>query len=225
MIKEKLKKYYFFRKIAKIIELNRKRNTNLTVECYDIIKKVSVCFTQNEVRFFLDFGTLLGFVREGKLFSHDLDVDFGILPLTNPQEEKLKIRTILCGIGYQLKEYYCVNGDVKEETYVSKNAHFDVYYYERDMNTNNLFCYIFCRIDGVHYNSKYEFSAGRYMYNIDIIPEHKRINGIDVMIPKNAEELLVLKYGATWRVPNKYWHYWYDSNVNDFGELGTIQIL
>ena len=36
-----------------------------------------------------------------------------------------------------------------------------------------------------------------------------------------SEVLLEMKYGKNWRIPNKYWHYWYDSNVEIQEDIGA----
>ena len=44
-----------------------------------IIDLIQKSLESSEIKFFVDNGTLLGFVRDGRLIKWDYDVDFGVL--------------------------------------------------------------------------------------------------------------------------------------------------
>lgn len=54
-------------------------NINKAIE---IISKVSAVLRQEKAKFFLDYGTLLGCVRNGIILPYDNDVDFGVFAET-----------------------------------------------------------------------------------------------------------------------------------------------
>ena len=217
MIKEKLKKIPLVRRTQKFLLMNSSKNTAIQTNGYEIIDEVDKVMTTNNISYFIDFGTLLGIVREGKLLSFDIDIDFGVLDAD--LNTKTTIRKKLKEIGYIRTERHEVNGDVKEESYQRDNCKFDIFYYERYQE--GVYCYIFCRVDGVKYENQHEISAGIYRYNMNVIPERKIINNREFSIPMESEALLEMKYGKNWRIPNKYWHYWYDSNVEIQENIGT----
>lgn len=222
MIKEKLKKVALFRKAAKMLQMKSSRNEALMKNGYDVLRDVCGIFERNHINYFIDFGTLLGYVREGALLSFDIDIDFGVLYAD--KEKKKEIREIMKKSGYNISEYYEVDGDIKEESYKKGDNKFDIFYYQRgkDKNGNEYnYCHIFCRIDGKEYKSKNEASAGYYIYRMPIVPKEKSFNGIKVRVPENPEKLLEMKYGKNWRTPNKYWHYWYDAKVKDANKIAV----
>ena len=46
---------------------------------YKLLDATSLALTESDIPFYLDCGTLLGCIREGKILSHDTDVDSGLL--------------------------------------------------------------------------------------------------------------------------------------------------
>ena len=209
MIKEKLKKIAFFRKLQKMLMMRSSKNYALKKNGYNVICEIDQAMQKNQIECFIDFGTLLGIVREGQILSHDIDIDFGVL--NADAMKKRKINRVLKEMGYLRTERHEYENDIKEESYQKGNNKVDFFYYEKDKQ--GVFCYVFCRIDGHNYKSLNEISAGVYRYNMDIKLERKIINGKKYTIPSNPEKLLSMKYGKTWKTPNKYWHYWYDANV------------
>jgi phosphorylcholine metabolism protein LicD len=66
----------------------------------EILEKLSCAFEELKINYWLDFGTLLGAVREKKFISHDLDIDIGVLG-TMKVEDRNKISNILLKYGFQ----------------------------------------------------------------------------------------------------------------------------
>ena len=44
----------------------------------EIINKISIISKNNNCNMWIEFGTLLGYLRNGKFIKNDMDVDFGI---------------------------------------------------------------------------------------------------------------------------------------------------
>lgn len=69
------------------------------------IKKLVQFFERNSIRYFADFGTLLGIVREGNLILWDDDID---LSITSDHLEKLKfnLENFLIELSSEVRWYY-----------------------------------------------------------------------------------------------------------------------
>ena len=69
--------------------------------------EIAEILNKNDVFYWIDSGTLLGIIREGKLLSGDLDIDISI-----PYTEKDKVLALLPefqSIGYFFKESWYIN--------------------------------------------------------------------------------------------------------------------
>lgn len=216
MIKEKLKKYSCFRKLYRLMMNSGNRSKALHENGYDLIGKIDNIMNSAEIDYFADFGTLLGLIRDGKLIAHDLDMDFGVINVA--KEDKQKLYNLFASNNIRRISYFKLDDDIKEETYSYNGLSFDIFYYEK--NEDKSFCYIFCKLDGVKYVSENEFTAGIYEYKMNISTINVNIHDINMRIPNDAEKLLEMKYGANWKIPNKYWHYWYDANVTVLNKRG-----
>lgn len=218
MIKEKLKKYSIVRKLFRIVQNRSNRSKLLHENGYELICKIDELMNSIEIDYFADFGTLLGLIREGELISYDLDLDFGIINAN--KLDKKRIRDVFEKNGIKRIEWFTVDNDVKEETYRYNDSTFDIFYYE--FNNKQCWCYIFCKIDSTNYNNQNDYTCGIYKYDMIITTESISLHNIKTKIPKNAEILLEMKYGTNWRIPNKYWHYWYDADVTVLDKIGKV---
>jgi hypothetical protein len=64
------------------------------------LKEVLDIFHRQELKYWLDSGTLLGLMRDGQLMEHDRDIDFSIWSSEEPKIKK--IIPLFCQAGYQI---------------------------------------------------------------------------------------------------------------------------
>lgn len=202
-IKQYLKRFKFARKIA-IKIVSPAKIKAIKKEGYKTLWEIDSAMQQIGIKYIVDFGTLLGFVREGGFISHDIDVDIGILYAN--EKEKLKIKTKMESLGFVRSEYFTIDSEIKEESYSKQGVKVDFFYYEKDSISS--WCYIFYRIPNKRYDSLETFSAGKYTYDLINEIEYINIKGHLIPVPKNPEKILIEKYGENWRIPEKNWHYW-----------------
>ena len=72
----------------KLLQKNRRKD--LQKYGMDILRMVDSALITNHINYFVDFGTLLGLVREKGFIKHDLDMDFGILETDSFSWDKLE---------------------------------------------------------------------------------------------------------------------------------------
>ena len=218
-IKNIIRNFIFFTKlnevklIKKIIENRRKKieeNRGRLFKLYaeetlNLVKKI---LDDENIIFWLDFGTLLGAVREKDFIAHDIDIDFGI------KYDALKIQ--------RLEEVFKENNIVKcreflleekivEQTYRYKGLDFDIFYYFEDKK--EMWCYGFTfensKLKKIFEDGK-DISTGiQGMRYITPIRGLEKIKFKEKMyfVPENPHEYLMLNYGKNYMIPRKEWDY------------------
>ncbi len=218
MIKDLLKKNKTIRDI--IVKVGKKRRI-FCVQKYGIkeIETIVTALNNEGLCSFVDFGTLLGLMREGHLLKHDADIDIGIVQESDNAIKKAD--SILESFGYTLYREFTVAGVIKEQSYMRNHIKIDLQLYTPEENTETMYCYLF-------YTPENDSKAKQWKSVIKKCPlvEKTRIIQIDnhrIFIPEKAEEILEYKYGSNWKVPDKSWVYWEGPNTYPVEENGFLK--
>lgn len=182
---------------------------------FDIDKILS----EHDVRYFVDFGTLLGLVRSGGLLPWDCDIDFGIKISRIFKWKDLQI--VLENKGYKLSRYFSYNGIITEQTYQKGNVFVDFFSHFDDEEYSKY--YVYYRKNGFIYESNNRMHARMVStIRIDSTEDLKISNG-KIPVPKQYEQYLCDVYGADWRIPDPEWKGKEDlPNVVYLTELGEM---
>lgn len=170
----------------------------------EVLSEIHSILSEDGIDFFVDFGTLLGLIREQRLIEHDLDLDIGVL--RQGEQTPDRVRELLMSKGIKLKYEYLYQGRVAEQSYFSRSIKFDINYYDQDDNHSR--CYLF-------YRSEEEAPYEGDLMSV-VCMTYDRLGGITQYrlgeytfnIPVNAGRLLEQKYGLNWRTPDSKWVYW-----------------
>ena len=155
---------------------------------------LEICNSLN-IKCWLVYGTLLGYVREHGLIKHDYDFDLGIWK----EDYSNKLKNTLKENGFELiHQFYGINYDAFEQTYEKKGVSIDIFYSYK--NEQMVWTHVFHR------------------ENNDILPNdtwrvrklpypNKGLTEINffnkkTFIPSNYEEYLALTYGDGWKIPD-----------------------
>jgi len=147
---------------------------------------------------FLNHGTLLGCVREGKMIDGDNDIDIGILEEDYKDEHFYKITK---EFGDFLVRKWSEDDLMRDgiEGEVGK-----IKIYEPNL------CFNVWR-KGLDGNRYFPFKNNEFLFKIlgKYLKEFKEINfmGLKVRIPVNSEEYLAWNYGKDWKTPKHSWTY------------------
>lgn len=187
---------------TKKFEYKNIRNQYFQEEAEELLKKFSDTLNKNNIMFWLEFGTLLGYYRENDFIKHDNDLDFGAYLY-----DADKIRKALLKIGFKLIRKYISTDGGLEECYRYKHTILDIFYFRA--NEQGLFCTTYTR------NKKTFIS--RLLNRRPCTVKHITIpnNGFvsttykncKVYIPSDCVTHLKMHYGENFMIPNPNFDY------------------
>ena len=195
------------------LKKNRTQALNLLRATVEVLNDVGI-------RYYLDFGTLLGAVREGELIPWDDDIDISLLD----EDDYYKIPMVLKKIKktYMLRTYLFTFKKSRERRVSrGRTIHTPHIWFTHEDNyqiakiRNNKF-FIFGR-GGATLDIFFKYTHGDETFWLAYGKTNKMPNqvmpkelieidfcGIKCTIPKNYEEYLTVKYGD-WKTPNPDW--------------------
>lgn len=180
------------------------KNRILHEHGYKLIDEVQNALVGCGEIFFFDFGTLLGIIREGRIISHDMDMDVGVRIKDENTIERIRKALISAGCKHESVNY--IDGElIGQDTFAKYGIEFDIYYYRDDGNISEVLTlfrdpqkeYKGDLWDVVSLKSKPVLNTVLYEFQ-----------GRMVSVPEFYEEHLVNRYGPNWRVPDKNYVYW-----------------
>lgn len=157
------------------------------------LKEIVDMFNKNDITYYLDYGTLLGIVRDGKLIEWDDDLDFKI-----SNSDVIRVQEIM--------EQYSESFYTKHGLTIEKNI-----YEKSDRKINNM-CFTIIKdaqsvdIDFfVMYYKEDTVHQGDYIFPRHFFESKEMIqwNGISVSVPNDVAGYLTHVYGD-WKVPKQF---------------------
>lgn len=225
-MKETLKKilkeihlYNFIKNIKKYYKnkIFKKNAPNILILLRDILEKNNICY-------WVEYGTLLGTIRENKIIDYDYDIDIGVL---ESKIDKVKLEKVLEKNGFKKISEISLNGKITENKYKYKKLKIgiDFYFFYEEENKIKGYCYgnlqnltyteTLKKLNGlVAYECIFKkFNIGRY-----------EIYGKEIKIPQNYNEHLIEYYGENYMIPDKEWLQENAKNIKKINEVGKIKI-
>ena len=161
----------------------------------DLMKKVSLVFEKNKIKYFIQGGTLLGAVREGDFIKHDDDIDLGVFKddyeriiFSKNVQDDFKKHGIKVSVSKDVELVKLKFDNVEHEIFI------DVFQYRYTGNNK------------VHYNydvHKKAWPNGWFNHDDIINLTYYKFRDMILPGPKNPEEYFVRHYGEDWRIPRK----------------------
>jgi hypothetical protein len=146
--------------------------------------------TKHNIIYWLQDGTLLGYVREKKLISHDKDTDLGLF-WDDIKDRKDIIKEII-NLGFKISK---IKGYMKESLLLT---------FTKDGQSTDFFFYY-------HSNNKiYHCATGKkwqiYQYYYEPF-NVKKVNFLNYtfLVPENELKFIETKYGKDWQTPKPKW--------------------
>ena len=144
------------------------------------------------VEYWLDFGTLLGLVRDGAIIEWDEDVDISIWQTSYDKLEKIKPK--LVELGYIVSNN--INWGNKVYLDHKRKIWTDIYYWKKDKKN-------------MYKHASPGFNPKINTFSLSLLGNFTTINfkGKDFVVPEKYEEKLTKMY-QDWKTPvrkNLYW--------------------
>ena len=162
-----------------------------------LVKRVHAAFTDAKINYVVDFGALIGFMREGWFLDRDDDVDFSILPGTSP----LAVCEALEKIGFNFQMCVAYGGVVTNLKMEDKKlgVFVDLFFLMADRG-KVYHCGASPKYKDLKCYGGWRYYRPAITRTIEISPR----NQFKVMVPENYDEFLRAHYG-NWRIPNRNW--------------------
>lgn len=214
---------------TKILEyLNKKKNSvirhikkkMLHRYGYHLLEDLNRVFKSASVPYFVDFGTLLGMVRDNGFIAHDIDIDLGVIAT---KKQQIMIRKALQDAGHKLWRTYRIDDNIVQESYhymswINKPLiRFDINYYVNDDEYSKT--WLFYREPDTYYPPGIRNVVELVYSRIEKIST-LQIKGHTIPVPYNAQRILEEKYGPNWKVPDPNWIYWNSPSARKLDKLG-----
>lgn len=196
---------YFQQKWSKY-KINREFNRKVkNLHGYGLVmlrKYFEVCSERN-VKAWLEYGTLLGAVRENSFIPHDFDLDVGMYASDYTDE----FHSLLVKKGFKKnQEFYLVDVQtncktITEVTYTYNSLSIDIFL-SSPIDEAYRAIYVYA------YNNPEQMTgiqAKRFRVNTVEPLEDVSINGKYFKSPKNPKQLLSQIYGPNYMIPNPNW--------------------
>jgi len=106
----------------------KKQQKQLKLYGKEALERIDLVFSESDLIWWIEYGTLLGAIRENDFLSHDVDIDIGIFL----NDRSSSIEMVLTKYGFNKKHEFLVdNGSFAvEETYDFKGVGIDIFYFK-----------------------------------------------------------------------------------------------
>lgn len=172
-----------------------KQNRNFKTNGNEVLLKAKQALDEAGIQFWLDFGTLLGIYRDGKLISHDTDIDIAMF-LSDYSEDVI---TTLEKHGFTYERKLVVDDGkyALEQAFSFLNVKMDIFYYTR--KGDKCISHLFPLNDKKEYVVRELYTTYTGFRKIEFLNE-------EFDIPKDTELRLVETYGKDYKIPIKNWY-------------------
>lgn len=223
-IKTMISKLHFINKIRENFNKRKLKNRNkiLKTNGYSAIELIDKVGKDCKLKPWIEWGTLLGLVREKAIIGHDYDIDFAV-KIDSKQDYELFYKSLL-NEGFELIRQFKYGDKIVSESYIHNGIISDIDYIDETNDYSILYEYDLepeTKIEkkqGIHYYT----NMGGYVYKlpkISLIRDSFK-NGVSCFIPERTEEHLSALYGSDWKIPNPNFDW---KVLNNYECLGAIE--
>lgn len=186
-------------------KLNAKLSYHFKRESQELFHRIATLFNQNNIVFWLEYGSLLGYYREHDYLKNDDDFDFGAY-----LKDATQIREILLSNGFEIVRYYHdLNCGGIEECYRYGQMHttFDIFYFSavNDKLLTTGFKSILNMNMRKNLRKEVPFCVRQIVFPYTEF-EMVTYKGERVYVPVNVYEHLAAHYGPDFMIPQQHFN-------------------
>ena len=189
-------------------------NKTFLLNAEEVLMEADAVFKELNINYWLDFGTLLGAIREGTFIKHDFDLDLGMYLY----DHSVEIEQCFNKHGFKkIKDFMIDDGTYgREETYEYLGVQIDVFYYTQKTK-KEAYYHDFMPLSGMSRDKTILELGG--LRPREIILALEEITYIDFLgkqypIPSPVKKHLSDRYGEDFMVENKSWSLGKEHNNN-----------
>jgi phosphorylcholine metabolism protein LicD len=162
----------------------KKANRQFQKHGASVLELADKAFKKSGVFYWLEFGTLLGVYRDGKLIEYDTDLDVGVF--LNDYSINLEIE--LKKLGFKQEHEFLVDDGLvgREQTFSRNGINLDVFYFQK--TEDGMFCHLF------PYNEQKQRVVRQINTSVNTF-KTKEWQSITVNIPEDTNQRLTDTYG------------------------------
>ncbi|MGG1676516.1 LicD family protein [Neobacillus sp. NRS-1170] len=185
----------------------QKQKDMVHVHGLQTLKYMKEGFEEIGEEFWLDYGTLLGAVREKDFISHDKDLDIGCFDFDDKKKDQLV--QVLEKKGVMLYKQYEMDGKIFEQAFHYNGLHIDIFYYWKKGED-----LIWCYFSEIGFDMEFEnfptYQVAKGYRTSTVVSHFKglmdyQFKGEMFKIPENSHEYLVDNYGTTYMQKDESW--------------------
>ncbi len=205
--KNKLLRFLFldlYRKYKKQVTEQKKadfhRNSLQVLQRFDQALKSMGC------KYWLEFGTLIGAIREKGFIKHDDDIDVGMFLKERPNN----MVALMKQYGFTRSRHIMIDDgkDGFEETYMCQNVSIDIFYFNPVEGKDEVYCYDFITDPSRPAREFMEETGGFWARRITLpfngLADYDFL-GMKMPVPSNYDEHLRANYG-NYMEPDPTWN-------------------
>jgi phosphorylcholine metabolism protein LicD len=222
---EKAKSFFRNRKIYKLLRSNpillkinqhyrsqveeekRKSVHTFGLESLMLVKEA---FKEIKREFWLDYGTLLGAIREKDFIGHDADID--VATFFTGKEDAKRFEGEMKKRGFKKSREFWMDEKIVEETYLYKGVNLDVFYYYSDKMIDKVHCFMLEEGEHTVYETLPEYTQVTSLSVKKVYATHSGVTWIDFKgeqfpIPESYHQYLTDNYGPTYMIKDENWNF------------------
>ena len=186
------------KKIERKMQHQQDEIQNNGVKCLNLVENA---MNKSGGLYYAYAGTLLGVVRDKRLIKWDLDIDFAVV--ITDEFSWNDLQRVMAKSGFKKIREFVFEGFVTEQTYQVDRLTID--FFGQFYKDNKMVQYSYDKLENIRYTSASEYSV--YLVTLPRVDKTKyvEVDGVNVAVPCNAEEILASIYNEDWRVPNPNW--------------------
>lgn len=155
----------------------------------EILEILNTVSKNTSVKYWLEFGTLLGKVRENNFIGHDINFDIGVMK----EELSPKFLIDIENLGFKRVSSLSIkNEGLKDIKYIYKGIEIEIFIFEREKNK------VIC------YTETTDNKIVLYRLSNSTLEEVKFM-GIETFIPRNTIRRLLEIYGKNFNISDSNW--------------------
>lgn len=171
----------------------------LSAHGQDVLACVNKALSEARITYYVDFGTLLGMMREHDFIKHDTDIDISVPQKTDPMD----LYNVLTAAGFSFARGFMYEGQITELTFSIHGI--DVDFFWNFCDDEKQWYYFYGRFDtSLKYPHGSKQAMKCFRCKVENVVRDKFL-GIETFRPTNYSQLLEREYGPTWGTINAAW--------------------